>query len=88
MARKANGYAIRAIREALGITQETLAERAGVTPQAISLVELGKTSSMRPGKLRLVALGLGVPLDAISTRDPDPEEIEEYIARGLPEAVS
>lgn len=87
MARKANGAAIKALREAVGITQQTLAERAGITREAISQVELGKIS-LQPPKLRLVALGLGVPLDAISAREPQPEEIEEYIARGLPEAVS
>ena len=87
MARKANGAAIKALREAVGITQQTLAERAGITRQAISLVENGN-GSLQPRTLRLVALGLGVPLDAISAREPGPEEIEDYIARGLPEAVS
>lgn len=33
---------LRAARRGLGMTQETLAERAGVTPQVISRYELGK----------------------------------------------
>ena len=74
MARKANGAAIRALRDALGITQQTLAERAGITREAISQVENGKFG-MRPANLRLIALGLGVSLDAISTRVPEPDEV-------------
>lgn len=73
MARKANGAAIKALREALGITQETLAGRVGVSRVAISLVESG--GGMKPENLRRVALGLGVPLDAVSSREPDPEEV-------------
>jgi transcriptional regulator with XRE-family HTH domain len=83
MARKANGAAIKALREALGITQQTLAERAGVTREAISQVETGKWG-MRPGNLRALALGLGVSLDAVSSREPTEAELEEYIASRLP----
>lgn len=74
MARKANGAAIKALREALGITQQTLAERAGITREAISQVELGKIS-LHPPSLRAVAVGLGVPMDAVSTGETEPEPV-------------
>lgn len=74
MARKANGAAIKALRDALGITQKTLAARAEISREAISQVEHGK-QGLHPTKLRLVALGLGVPIDAISTREPEPDEV-------------
>jgi transcriptional regulator with XRE-family HTH domain len=74
MARKANGAAIKALREALGITQQTLAERAGITREAISQVEHGKTG-LHPPTLRLVAIGLGVPMDAVSSGETEPAEV-------------
>ena len=73
MARKANGAAIKALREALGISQETLAGRVGVSRVAISLVESG--GGMRLENLRRLAIGLGVPMDAVSTGQPEPEEV-------------
>ena len=73
MARKANGTAIRALREALGISQETLAQRAGISRVAISLVENG--GGMRLENLRAVAKGLGVPFDAVSNGESEPEPV-------------
>lgn len=73
MARKANGAAIRSIREALGISQQTLAARMGITGQAVSLVELG--AGMRVENLRRMADTLGVPLDAITIPVPEPERV-------------
>ena len=73
MARKANGAAIRSIREALGISQKTLADRIGVSANAVSLVELG--GGMRLENLRRLATALSVPLDAITTAIPEPEEV-------------
>jgi transcriptional regulator with XRE-family HTH domain len=73
MARKANGAAIRHIRLALGIPQYKFAERIGVKPSTMSQVESGKYG-LHPAKLRRAADALGVPLDAISTAVPEPEE--------------
>ena len=73
MPRKANGAAIRSIRRLAGLSQQTLAERIGVTAAALSLVENG--GGMRPEKLRRMADTLGVPLDAITTVTPEPEEV-------------
>jgi DNA-binding XRE family transcriptional regulator len=73
MARKANGAAIRSIRHALGISQQTLAGRVGVSAAALSLVEHG--GGMRLENLRRLADSLGVPLDAITTAIPEPEEV-------------
>jgi len=73
MARKANGAAIRSIREALGISQQTLAERVGISAAALSLIERG--GGMRLENLRRLATALSVPLDAITTAIPEPEEV-------------
>ena len=69
MARKANGAAIRALREALGLSQKTVAERAGISAAALSLVENG--GGMRLENLRRLADGLGVPFDAVSIPDAE-----------------
>jgi transcriptional regulator with XRE-family HTH domain len=72
MSRKANGAAIRSIRRAVGLSQQTLAERIGVSAVAVSLVERG--GGMRVENLRKAADVLGVPLDAITIPVPEPEE--------------
>ena len=72
MARRVNGKAVRSIREAVGISQKTLAERAGVKQGTMAGVELGN-HGMSPEKMRRVADALGVPLDAISSVTPEPE---------------
>jgi transcriptional regulator with XRE-family HTH domain len=72
MARKANGAAIKALREALGLTQETVAQRVGVSRVAISLVESG--GGMTAPNLRRVAEALGVPMDAVSSGETEPAE--------------
>lgn len=73
MPRKANGAAIQAIRKGLGLSQQTLAERIGVSAVAVSLVERG--GGMRDANLRKTADVLGVPLDAITIPVPEPEEV-------------
>jgi transcriptional regulator with XRE-family HTH domain len=55
------GEAVRLLREKRGITQERLAQDAGVTTGTISLVERGR-SNPAWGTVRAVASGLGVPM--------------------------
>jgi transcriptional regulator with XRE-family HTH domain len=73
MARKANGAAIRSIREGLGISQAVFGARIGVTAQAVSYVEKG--GGMRLDNLRKAADVLGCPLDAITIPVPEPEGV-------------
>jgi transcriptional regulator with XRE-family HTH domain len=70
MLRKTNGATIRALREALGISQASLAARAKLSKSYLCEVELG---SYQPTMARVqrIADVLGVPLDAI-TYVPEP----------------
>jgi transcriptional regulator with XRE-family HTH domain len=74
--RKANGAAIRSLRMALGIPQNHLAVRVGVTAATMSQIEKGKQPG--PDTIRRIADELGVPLDAISY--PVPEAVPEDVA--------
>lgn len=55
-------------RKKLGMTQEALAEKSGVTTQFVSYTESGKRA-MRPENLMKIALALGVSTDYILTGD-------------------
>jgi transcriptional regulator with XRE-family HTH domain len=74
--RRTNGVAIRALREALGISVSDLAAAAGVDRTALWRIEKDGTQP-RPDTLRKIADRLGVSLDAITSRvtedDPKPE---------------
>lgn len=63
--RRAHGPAIRAIREALGITQDSLALSCDISPSYLSRIESG---AKQPSEALLTALAgrLGVTKDAIS----------------------
>ena len=74
MARKVNGSAIRAIREALGISQRSLSVRTGIRPSALSNIEHGSNSATVEN-IRRIADELGVPIDAISHVVPDPAQV-------------
>lgn len=69
---------VRQRRDALGLSQEELAERIGVTQEAISRIERGATSTPRRDTLERLARGLGVPLADLY--------IAAGIARGAGEA--
>jgi len=55
-------------RKKLGMTQEALAEKSGVTTQFVSYAESGKRA-MRPENLMKIASALGVSTDYILTGD-------------------
>lgn len=55
-------------RKRLGMTQEALAEKSGVTTQFVSYAESGKRA-MRPENLMKIASALGVSTDYILTGD-------------------
>lgn len=60
------GGRIQARRKSLGLTQEALAERCGVTPQFVSYAETGQRAP-RPENLLKLAVGLGVSVDYLLT---------------------
>lgn len=70
--RRTNGVAIRALREALGISVTDLAAAAGVDRTALWRIEKDGTQP-RPDTLKRIADRLGVSLDAITSRVPEPE---------------
>jgi transcriptional regulator with XRE-family HTH domain len=63
--RTAHGQAIRAIREAVGVSISAFAPRCGVSQGYLSRVELGDATPS-PTVLRAIADQLGVGLDAVS----------------------
>ena len=67
--RKVNGAAVKALREAVGLTQAELAARAGTNHTTISHTESGRDVS--PSLLVRIAAGLKVPVDAISAELKD-----------------
>ena len=54
------GERLRRLREAAGLTQEELAERAGVTPDAIGALERGARRHPYPTTVRALADALGL----------------------------
>jgi transcriptional regulator with XRE-family HTH domain len=66
MERRTNGLAIKAIRKALGIPQNTFAARVEITPAYLSQIERGHRHPPVETVSRIAA-ELGVPLDAITS---------------------
>ena len=65
MQRQVNGPAIRALRMALGIKQQDLAERSGISPSHMNKIESGA----EPGRFEVwvqIAQELGVTVDTIA----------------------
>lgn len=56
---------LRKQRKAAGLTQEELAERAGVSPRTVANLERGKTRQPYPSSLRSLVRALGLP-DTVS----------------------
>lgn len=52
------GYKIKALREALGMTQEELAEKSGISRQTISSLENNQTRSTSTKTLEKIAAAL------------------------------
>lgn len=74
--RLAHGSAIRAIREATGVSVSALAPRCDMSQGYLSHVELG-TKRPTIEAMRRIANALGVPLDAVSYVIPDCEHVED-----------
>lgn len=56
------GYRILSRRKQLRMTQEKLAEKAGITPQTVSSAELGK-KALRPENIIRISSALGISTD-------------------------
>lgn len=83
------GRNIRRLRDAHGLTQEQLAERAGLTPEAVSMIETGK----RRGKvetLQIISKALGEPLAEIfkANQMPIPQALSEFLETSLAKDVT
>lgn len=59
------GYKIRERREELRMTQEELAQKAGVSRQTISSLETGKYDNVLVSTLAAIALALDTTVDKI-----------------------
>ena len=59
---KVNSEALKALRLASGESQVSLAARAGVSEQALNLIERGRTLQPRVGTLKKLSVALGVPI--------------------------
>ena len=70
------GARLRAVREALGLTQEQFAEVAGVVDQSISDYENGRSQPSR-SRLERLARQLQVPVSIFREGGPDPRQAVE-----------
>lgn len=68
---------IRALREARGLTQESFAERAGLTYKHYQQVEAGRKSDVRLSTLLKMADGLGLRLSELADFDLPPAAVAE-----------
>ena len=67
------GERIKQLRESAGLSQNELGRRAGISGQAVSLIEAGKRDPTWGSVLKL-ARALGVTISAF---DPDTDQLEQ-----------
>jgi predicted ATPase/DNA-binding XRE family transcriptional regulator len=86
------GERLRRLREAAALTQQELAERAGLTGQAVGALETGRRRRPYPATIRALADALGLSaaereeLATLATERPDPPPSAPLAAEaGLPE---
>lgn len=70
---------IRAARQALGWTQDQLAQKAGVSPRTVHAVEKGR--ACRQATKRRLLNALGVPWELRSEYFPQPRTVRRYADR-------
>ncbi len=74
------GEKLRQLREAAGLTQEELAERAGLTPKGIGALERGDRKRPYPNTVRALADALGLTGRSAlpsSVRSPDAIRLQD-----------
>src|SRR5437764_9986281 len=74
---------LRAAREAAGLTQAQLAEKAGCHPMTLAKLEAGRNEPAWP-LVRALARALGVTCQAFETDTTDPVPADEPRPRGRP----
>ena len=65
------GERLKAVRRRLGMSQEELALKSGVTQEAIEIVESGKRRYMRSDHVARLVKALGVSADEVLGTTPD-----------------
>jgi len=68
------GVAIAQRRKRMGLTQEELAEQAGLSQQYLSELERGAKTNVSLSTLSRIAVALGTSVTALLTPTPTPEE--------------
>jgi transcriptional regulator with XRE-family HTH domain len=68
---------VRQLRKAAGLTQQTLAVKAGLSMSAVVQIESGRIPDPRVSTLKALAVALGVSLDELAF-----DEREERPAKG------
>jgi len=63
------GYKIKELRESLKMTQEELANKAGVSRQTVNAIENNKSSVVLTSTLAAIASALGTTVDKIFCPD-------------------
>jgi transcriptional regulator with XRE-family HTH domain len=74
------GQRLRACRERLGLTQETIARRTNVAAKYVSEIENGHANPSIGVLERVVELGLGMPMSAFFMAD-DPGDVRDDLAK-------
>lgn len=64
-----DGYSTKRLREILGVKQEDLAEKLGLSQQAISKIE--QSEILKEEQLEAIAKALNIPVDAIRNYSDD-----------------
>jgi transcriptional regulator with XRE-family HTH domain len=68
------------LRTEVGLTQEALARRAKISSKFVSQIENGRSSPSADLLVRVVELGLGVPLAAFFLADDDTAEVAALLS--------
>lgn len=71
---RANGTAIRALRQARQESQERFAARAQISRETLRSIEDGRTENARAVTVIAIAAALGVPVAAISDDPSTPSQ--------------
>ena len=75
------GRRLAAARELRDLTQQELANRAGLTQATIARIEKGRKPGLRLDTIVAIAEALGVSLDALVGKDADNELLSAATAR-------
>ena len=58
-------FCVKKIRETIGMTQEELEEKSGISRQTISAIENNRCGDVKTGTLVAIAKAMGTTIDAI-----------------------